>query len=126
MSRQLRWWTESAISTWQRVAAKPLRLTCSGRRVTGSGATASMLSLSTASGTPAPISAPSSMSPLAPAEASIQTLMRRLAARRAVRRAIRAAATPAPYPLSMLTTVTPGAQELSMPSRAASPPKEAP
>ena len=42
------------------------------------------------------------------------------------RRAMRAAATPAPYPLSMLTTVTPGAQELSMPRRAARPPKEAP
>ena len=34
--------------------------------------------------------------------------------------------TPAPYPLSMLTTVTPGAQELSIASRAASPPNEAP
>ena len=74
MSRQLRWWTESAISTWQRVAAKPLRLTCSGRSATGSGATASTLALSTSSGTPAPIRAPSSMSPLAPADASIQTL----------------------------------------------------
>src|SRR4029079_6331935 len=41
-------------------------------------------------------------------------------------RATRAANTPAPYPLSMLTTVTPGAQEFSMPSRAAMPPNEAP
>ena len=32
----------------------------------------------------------------------------------------------APYPLSMLTTVTPGAQEFSIPSSAASPPNEAP
>ena len=40
--------------------------------------------------------------------------------------ATRAANTPAPYPLSMLTTVTPGAQELSMASRAAMPPNEAP
>ena len=31
MSRQVRWWTESAISTWQRVAAKPLRDTRSTR-----------------------------------------------------------------------------------------------
>lgn len=36
------------------------------------------------------------------------------------------AATAAPKPLSMLTTVTPVAQELSMPRRAASPPKLAP
>ena len=40
-------------------------------------------------------------------------------------RAMRAACTAAPKPLSMLTTV-PGAQELSMASRAASPPKDAP
>ena len=38
----------------------------------------------------------------------------------------RAAAQPAPKPLSMLTTVMPAAQELSMASRAASPPSEAP
>src|SRR3954451_15578931 len=41
-------------------------------------------------------------------------------------RATRAAKTPAPKPLSMFTTLTPGAQEFSIPSRAASPPKEAP
>jgi len=41
-------------------------------------------------------------------------------------RFIIAAAYPAPKPLSMLTTVTPGAHELSMPSRAAMPPKLAP
>ena len=41
-------------------------------------------------------------------------------------RATRAANTPAPYPLSMLTTVTPGAHELSIAKRAARPPKEAP
>ena len=41
-------------------------------------------------------------------------------------RATRAAKTPAPYPLSMLTTVTPGAHELSIASRAATPPNEAP
>src|SRR2546427_12932796 len=39
---------------------------------------------------------------------------------------MRLAAAAAPNPLSMLTTVTPDAQELSMPSRAASPPNEAP
>ena len=38
-------------------------------------------------------------------------------------RLITLAATPAPNPLSMFTTVTPAAQELSMPSSAASPPK---
>src|SRR5262245_3393431 len=32
----------------------------------------------------------------------------------------------APYPLSMLTTEIPGAQELSMARRAATPPKDAP
>ena len=41
-------------------------------------------------------------------------------------RATRAAKTPAPYPLSMLTTVTPGAHEFSIASRAARPPNEAP
>ena len=41
-------------------------------------------------------------------------------------RATRAAKTPAPYPLSMLTTVMPGAQELSIASSAATPPSEAP
>src|SRR5919202_6746917 len=39
---------------------------------------------------------------------------------------IRLAATAAPKPLSMFTTVTPEAQEFSIPSKAASPPKEAP
>ncbi len=41
-------------------------------------------------------------------------------------RQIRLAAAAAPNPLSMLTTVTPAAHELSMPSSAASPPNEAP
>ena len=41
-------------------------------------------------------------------------------------RATRAANTPAPYPLSMLTTVTPGAQEFSIASSAAIPPRDAP
>ena len=86
---------------------------------------------STSRGTPAPRRAPSSMSPLAPADASTQTVIARSRSRASAacaptRRAMRAAATPAPYPLSMLTTVTPGAQELSMPSSAARPPKEAP
>src|SRR5206468_8685920 len=44
----------------------------------------------------------------------------------AARRATRAANTPAPNPLSMFTTVTPGAQELSIASRAARPPNDAP
>ncbi len=39
---------------------------------------------------------------------------------------IRLAAYAAPNPLSIFTTVTPAAQELSMPSRAAIPPNEAP
>ena len=42
------------------------------------------------------------------------------------RRAMRVAWTPAPKPLSMLTTETPGAQLVSMPRRAARPPKAAP
>ena len=41
-------------------------------------------------------------------------------------RLIRLAAKAAPKPLSILTTVTPLAQELSMPSRAAIPPNAAP
>ena len=41
-------------------------------------------------------------------------------------RQIRLAAAAAPKPLSMFTTVTPAAQELSMPSSAASPPNDAP
>ena len=44
----------------------------------------------------------------------------------AVRRATRAAKTPALKPLSMLTTVMPGAQALSIASSAARPPKLAP
>jgi hypothetical protein len=40
--------------------------------------------------------------------------------------ATRAAWTPAPKPLSMFTTTTPGAQELSIASNAAMPPSEAP
>src|SRR5690606_38905682 len=40
--------------------------------------------------------------------------------------ATRAAWTPAPNPLSMFTTTTPGAHEFSMASRAARPPSEAP
>ena len=75
MSRQVRWCTESATSTWQRVAASPLRVTCSTRSLTGSGAIASTARCSTSTGTPAPTRAPSSMSPLAPAEASTQIVM---------------------------------------------------
>ena len=44
---------------------------------------------------------------------------------RAVRKIV-AAKQPAPKPLSMFMTATFGAQELSIPSKAASPPKEAP
>ena len=39
---------------------------------------------------------------------------------------IRLARTPAPKPLSMFTTLTPLAQELSMDKSAATPPKDAP
>lgn len=45
---------------------------------------------------------------------------------RALRRATRAAWTPAPYPLSMLTTTTPGAQDDSMAASAAKPPAATP
>ena len=74
MSRQERCCLESLASTWHRVAAKPLRVTCSTRRFTGSGAIASTASWSTSTGTPAPTRAPSSMSPLAPADASTQSV----------------------------------------------------
>jgi len=39
---------------------------------------------------------------------------------------MRLAAAAPPNPLSMLTTVTPAAHELSMPSNAATPPNDAP
>ncbi len=94
MSRQVRWVVESATSTWQRVAAKPLRVTCSTWNVTGSGTTASTAACRVSRGTPAPSSAPSSMSPLAPEEASTQIVTRR--SRGAAFRATRAANTPAP------------------------------
>ena len=51
---------------------------------------------------------------------------RHAGARTAARRATRAANTPAPKPLSMLHTTTPGAHELSIASRAARPPYEVP
>ena len=69
------------------------------------------------------------MSPLAPDEASTQPITRVPPVTRgaaAALRATRAAKTPAPKPLSMLTTVTPGAQEFSIASSAATPPKDAP
>ena len=105
--------TESAISTWQRVAAKPLRETCSTRSATGSGAIASTARLE-------------DVDRHAGADAGRRAACRRsrptrrrprsscASARGAALRATRAANTPAPYPLSMLTTVTPGAQELSI------------
>jgi len=49
-----------------------------------------------------------------------------LSARSALDRLIRVAAAAAPNPLSIFTTVTPAAQELSMAKRAATPPKLAP
>ena len=51
---------------------------------------------------------------------------RRHAGKRSVRRAISVACTPAPNPLSMFTTETPGAQLVNIPSRAARPPNAAP
>ena len=81
-SRQLRWVLLSATSTCTRVAAKPLRDTVSGVSATCSGATAATASASTSSGTPAPTRAPSSMSPLAPEEASTQPITSRPAGRR--------------------------------------------
>ena len=105
MSRQVRWWTESATSTWQRVAAKPSRDTASTRSVTGSGLTASTARLQHLEG-------------YAGAEQRAEQHVAggsrggvdpdRHRSSRADRRATRAANTPAPYPLSMLTTVTPG------------------
>ena len=70
MSRQDRCSAESATSTCTRVAAKPLRVTASTRSATGSGETASTAAWMVSTGTPAPTSAPSSMSPLAPDDAS--------------------------------------------------------
>ena len=75
MSRQDRCSAESSIRTPHRTAAKPLRWTVTGASETGSGATASTAVWSTSSGTPASTSAPRSMSPLAPAEASIQIVI---------------------------------------------------
>ena len=67
----------SATSTCSRVAAKPLRDTVSGRRARRArGRPRRPRSASTSSGTPAPTRAPSSMSPLAPEEASTQPITR--------------------------------------------------
>ena len=77
-SRQVRRTAVSATSTWQRVAAKPPRRTPSALSLTSPGATFSTASASSPMGTPALTSAPSSMSPLAPEEASIQTVGRDL------------------------------------------------
>ncbi len=75
MSRQDRCSAESATSTCTRVAAKPLRVTASTRSATGSGETASTAAWMVSTGTPAPTSAPSSMSPLAPDDASTQRVV---------------------------------------------------
>ena len=58
--------------------------------MTGSGETASTAAWIVSTGTPAPTSAPSSMSPLAPEDASTQSVGHRAAL------ATRAAKTPAP------------------------------
>ena len=90
--------------TRQRVAAKPLRCTCSTRSLTGSGATGVDRALEHVDGYPG----------------ADQGAEQHVAARSRggvdpdvviaphPLRATRAANTPAPYPLSMLTTVTPG------------------
>ena len=120
MSRQDRWCAESATSTCTRVAAKPLRVTASTRSATGSGETASTAAWIV-------------VERHAGADQRAEQHVAAGAGRRVdpegghrAARATRAANTPAPYPLSMLTTVTPGAQELSIASSAASPPNEAP
>ena len=86
------------------------RLGCHGRRPRSGSARRSA---------PASSTAPSSMSPLAPEPRRSSRSWRRsvgraVVRRRAALRATRAANTPAPKPLSMLTTMTPGAQELSI------------
>ncbi len=65
---------ESGTSTWQRVAASPPRRSWDTESRTGSGLTAETASERSASGTPAPSRAPSSMSPEAPAVASTQPI----------------------------------------------------
>ena len=115
--------------TCAEVAARPARSTCSVSIWIGSVPTASTAAWTTSSGAPASSSAPSSMSPLAPARHWNQATVTAVpiaadgampAGPRAPRRR------PAPNPLSMLLTTTPGAQEFSIASRAASPPYDVP
>ena len=109
------------VITWTRVAASPARVIGSVTSSIGSPRQA-ISACSSPSGTPASTSAPSSMSPLTPLDRSSQPIIGWLP----LWRAIRAANTPAPKPLSMLQTATPGAHEFSIPSSAARPPKLAP
>ena len=75
---QVRCVAESATCTWQRVAAKPFRETASdGQRRPAPVRRRSTARETTSNGTPASSSAPSSMSPLAPEDASTQPITSR-------------------------------------------------
>ena len=113
MSRQVRWWAESATSTWQRVAAKPLRVTASTpqRDRLGSDRVDRRLSIVERH---AGADQRAEQHVAAGAGGGVDPDRHAGRPGRGACRATRAANTPAPYPLSMLTTVTPGAQELSI------------
>ena len=88
---------------------------------------ASIAPLTTAAGTPASTSAATAMSPAIPDVGSKCRCRPRALTSLDVRfRLSMAAIRPAPKPLSMFTTATPDAQEFSIPSSAATPPKLAP
>ena len=88
---------------------------------------ASIAPLTTAAGTPASTSAATAMSPAIPEVGSKCRCRPRRAHVAGVRfRLSIDAIRPAPNPLSMFTTATPAAQEFSIPSSAATPPKLAP
>ena len=124
-SRQVRWSDRvGRTSTWHRVAAKPPRddgLHAQGDRLGADRVDRVLQDVERHAGTEQ--RAEEHVAARARRRVDPQRSVMR---RGAVWRATRAANTPAPYPLSMLTTVTPGAQELSIASSAAIPPKEAP
>jgi hypothetical protein len=116
----------SLTSTSTLQAPMPPRTTSRRTSRIGSTPTASTADCRTSSGTPTSTSAPSSMSPLMPAEQSSQPINGRRVVDDVRAARDRAAKTPALKPLSMFTTVMPGAQAFSIASSAASPPKLAP
>ncbi len=131
MSDQVRLTSLGSTSTSTLVAARPARVTAPTDRRIGSTPTASTADCSTGRGGTG-VDERAEHHVAARAGTGVEPGERHAGAscRAAVlapaRRATLAAKTPAPNPLSMLQTVTPGAHELSIASRAASPPYDVP